>query len=327
MSNTVISTGSNTIIKNAEHVTYRAWFPVEAAGEYDYRFYFSNTVDSTWGDGSESYVGMSGGSYTIEKATVYDGGTEFDANVEPTVSAAVTFSGSAAKEVAPDETFWSNPVTLNVPEGHYLLWEWTVNGTNIPAISMSNLTYAYADKGDGKGFLYTNEIPVPQLVGCDRKVKTRIVTLGDSVTQGCQTSEFGYQFWAAQLLDQLGTEDYSLWNLGIGYARASDCARQGNWLNRIEADVRKITRTCTDAGIRTILWNSPPFDMTPELDGIRTAYNETVEGIAKDNGAIYFDVASLLADPSDASKTVYGQHPNDEGGTVITDALVKLIQE
>lgn len=327
VSNTVISTGSNTVIKNAEHVTYRAWFPVEAAGEYDYRFYFSNTVDSTWGDGSESYVGMSGGSYTIEKATVYDGGTEFDANVEPTVSAAVTFSGSAAKEVAPDETFWSNPVTLNVPEGHYLLWEWTVNGTNIPAISMSNLTYAYADKGDGKGFLYTNEIPVPQLVGCDRKVKTRIVTLGDSVTQGCQTSEFGYQFWAAQLLDQLGTEDYSLWNLGIGYARASDCARQGNWLNRIEADVRKITRTCTDAGIRTILWNSPPFDMTPELDGIRTAYNETVEGIAKDNGAIYFDVASLLADPSDASKTVYGQHPNDEGGTVITDALVKLIQE
>ena len=354
-----ISTGSNTVIKNAEHVTYRAWFPVEAAGEYDYRFYFSNTVDSTWGDGSESYVGMSGGNYTIEKATVYDGGTEFDANVEPTVSAAVTFSGSAAKEVAPDETFWSDPVTLNVPEGHYLLWEWTVNGTNIPAISMSNLTYAYADKGDGKGFLYTNEIPVPQLVGCDRKVKTRIITLGDSVTQGCQTSEFGYQFWAAQLLDQLGTEDYSLWNLGIGYARASDCARQGNWLNRavagadlitvafgtndiisgpyggtghatpeeIEADVRKITRTCTDAGIRTILWNSPPFDMTPELDGIRTAYNETVEGIAKDNGATYFDVASLLADPSDASKTVYGQHPNDEGGTVITDALVKLIQE
>ncbi len=295
----------------------------------------------------------------LKKATVYDGGTEFDANVEPTVSAAVTFSGSATKEVAPDETFWSDPVTLNVPEGHYLLWEWTVNGTNIPAIAMSNLTYAYADNGDGKGFLYTNEIPVPQLVGCDRKVKTRIVTLGDSVTQGCQTSEFGYQFWAAQLLDQLGTEDYSLWNLGIGYARASDCARQGNWLNRavagadlitvafgtndiisgpyggtghatpeeIEADVRKITRTCTDAGIRTILWNSPPFDMTPELDGIRTAYNETVEGIAKDNGATYFDVASLLADPSDASKTVYGQHPNDEGGTVITDALVKLIQE
>lgn len=28
VSNTVISTGCNTIIKNAESVTYRAWFPV-----------------------------------------------------------------------------------------------------------------------------------------------------------------------------------------------------------------------------------------------------------------------------------------------------------
>ena len=112
VSNTVISTGSNTVIKNAEHVTYRAWFPVEAAGEYDYRFYFSNTVDSTWGDGSESYVGMSGGSYTIEKATVYDGGTEFNANVEPTVSAAVTFSGSRDQRSRSGRNFWSDPVTL-----------------------------------------------------------------------------------------------------------------------------------------------------------------------------------------------------------------------
>ena len=56
VSNTVISTGSNTVIKNAEHVTYRAWFPVEAAGEYDYRFYFSNTVDSTRGEGRERYA-------------------------------------------------------------------------------------------------------------------------------------------------------------------------------------------------------------------------------------------------------------------------------
>ncbi|MFR0950842.1 MAG: SGNH/GDSL hydrolase family protein [Ruminococcus callidus] len=113
---------------------------------------------------------------------------------------------------------------------------------------------------------------------------------------GCQTSEFGYQFWAAQLLDQLGTEDYSLWNLGIGYARASDCAQQGNWLNRavagadlitvafgtndiisgpyggtghatpeeIEADVRKITRTCTMPASHDFV-ELPPFDMTPEL--------------------------------------------------------------
>ena len=124
VSNTVISTGCNTIIKNAESVTYRAWFPVEAAGSFDYRFYFSNTVDSTWGDGSDSYVGMPGGSYTIESAKVYDGGTEFDANVTPSVSVPVTFSnGSTTKEVQPDETFWSDTVNItdNIPSHNLYL--------------------------------------------------------------------------------------------------------------------------------------------------------------------------------------------------------------
>ena len=56
---------------------------------------------------------MPGGSYTIESAKVYDGGTEFDANVTPSVSVPVTFSnGSTTKEVQPDETFWSDTVNI-----------------------------------------------------------------------------------------------------------------------------------------------------------------------------------------------------------------------
>lgn len=358
VSNTVVSTGNNAVIRNAEHVTYRAWIPVEEAGKLDYCFYFSNTIDSTWDDGSENYAGMSGGSYTIERASIADAGTEFDANVTPENSTPVTFDGAASKEVSPDETFWSDPVSFDVPEGHYLLWEWTLNGTEIPAIRMSNMTYAYADKGDDKGYLYTNEIPLPVLFGADRDVKTRIVTLGDSVTQGCQTTDFACQFWAAQTLEQLGAEDYSLWNVGLGYARATDCALDGDWLERavagadlitvafgtndiisgpyggsghataeeIENAVRTITKRCTDAGVKTILWNSPPFDLAEELDAVRTDYNAQVESIAADCGAAYFDAATLLADPQDAAKTVYGQHPNDAGGTVLADALVEEIQ-
>lgn len=272
VSNTVVATGNNKTIDSAEHVTYRAWLPVEAAGSFEYCFYFSNAVDSTWEDGS---------------------------------------------------------------------------------------TYAYADQGNGKGFNYVNEIPLPQLFGCKREVKTRIVTLGDSVTQGCQTSDNAYQFWVAQTLDQLGTEDYSLWNLGLGYARATDCAAGGDWLNRavagadlitvafgtndiisgpyggsghataaeIEDAVRTITKKCTDSGVQTIVWNSPPFDLSVELEPIRTEYNATVASIAADCGAQFFDAASLLADPTDASKTVYGQHPNDEGGTVLATALAEKIRE
>ncbi|MFR0950843.1 MAG: hypothetical protein ACLSFT_10115 [Ruminococcus callidus] len=73
-----------------------------SGGEYDYRFYFSNTVDSM--GTAARLCGHVRRHHTIEKATVYDGGMEFDANVEPTVSAVDLFC-SAAKEVAPDETF------------------------------------------------------------------------------------------------------------------------------------------------------------------------------------------------------------------------------
>ena len=299
-----MATGNNKTIDSAEHVTYRAWLLVEAAGSFEYCFYFSNTVDSTWEDGSTSYAGKSGGKYTIESASIADGGTEFDPNVEPDSMEAVTFSGNSQKEVAPDETFWSDPVTLDVPENHYLLWEWTVTGTEIPCICMSNMTYAYADQGNGKGF-------------------------------------------------------NSLWNLGLGYARATDCAVGGDWLNRavagadlitvafgtndiisgpyggsghataaeIEDAVRTITKKCTDSGVQTIVWNSPPFDLSAELEPIRTEYNATAASIAADCGAQFFDAASLLADPTDASKTVYGQHPNDEGGTVLATALAEKIRE
>lgn len=127
---------------------------------------------------------------------------------------------------------------------------------------MSNMTYAYADQGNGKGF-------------------------------------------------------NSLWNLGLGYARATDCAAGGDWLNRavagadlitvafgtndiisgpyggsghataaeIEDAVRTITKKCTDSGVRTIVWNSPPFDLSAELEPIRTEYNATVASIAADCGA------------------------------------------
>ena len=78
--------------------------------------------------------------------------------------------------------------------------------------------------------------------------------------------------------------------------------------------------------MKTILWNSPPFDLAEELDAVRTDYNAQVESIAADCGATYFDAATLLADPQDAAKTVYGQHPNDAGGTVLADALVEEIQ-
>ena len=37
----------------------------------------------------------------------------------------VTFGGETKKDVKPDESYTSDTVTINIPEGHYLVWEWT----------------------------------------------------------------------------------------------------------------------------------------------------------------------------------------------------------
>ncbi|MBQ8724648.1 MAG: SGNH/GDSL hydrolase family protein, partial [Oscillospiraceae bacterium] len=329
VSNTVIATGSNKFISEAKSMTYRAWIPVEEYGSFEYAFYFSNTVDSTWERGTrQGYVGMPGGAYEIESAYIYDGGESFED--EPLNKTAVTFEGSASKSVASGETFWSDPVEFDVPEGHYLLWEWTITGEDIPCICMSGMTHAYADKG--QGFYYVNEIPLPVLFGCNRPVSNTVIPLGDSITQGCETTENACEFWAAEISKALGT-DTSLWNLGLGYSRATDAAQGGDWLQRaryadtvivafgtndiitgkygevgstsavrIKDALESITTVLTDAGCNVILMSAPPFDMIPEMEAIRTELNTYIPEIAETNDKVYyFDFASLLEDPDNTS--------------------------
>lgn len=358
-SNTVVATGNNKSVKKAENVTYRAYFPLEQYGEFEYKFYFSNTVDSTWDKGQFGYAGMSGDDYTIVSASVSQGdvvSNDFDTVLsgELTNTVPVTFDGgNTSKDVLSGETFWSDAITLNIEEGHYLVWEWTVSGTNIPCTCMSNLTPSCLSKDGGETFNYTNEIPLPQLIGCNKSVKTKIVALGDSITQGCQTSEYAYKYWASNVIDELGTTDYSLWNLGLGYARASDCALDGDWLERAKHSdvvfvafgtndivsgqygvftsskpedvanwIDTIVSTLTEAGCRVILFNAPPFNLDEDVNSLRVQLNELLPEVASKNGAEYFDFSTCLENPDDTTQSLYGQHPNDEGCKVTSDKLL-----
>lgn len=345
VSNTFISTSNNKKISSADNVTYRAYIPIEEYGEFEYCFYFSNTIDSTWGDGRSIYAGLHGGEYEIIDASVGDGGSGFED--EPVNMLPVTFNESTSKTVSPGETFWSDPVNINIAEGSLLVWEWSLKGENIPCINMSDLTPCYADGA------YTNEIPLPAMFGCDRKVKKTIAILGDSITQGCQTTSHAYKFWAADIAVNLGSE-YSLWNLGLGYSRASDIAQKGDWLNRaknadivlvaygtndivsgknidsgpssaeqIEEWIRITVKELKDAGCEVILFNAPPFDYDPVSEKIRTTFNENAPLIADEYNAELFDFASYLSDPSNPSAAKYGGHPNDEGCKIIADAFLE----
>ena len=347
-SNTFIATGSNYMYDDAEHVTFRTYFPIEAGGKTAYRFYFSNTVDSTWERGRYAFAGKPGGAYTIESARIADGGMTPEDGLTSLTD--VTFDGAAARDVAPGETFWSDPVTIDIPAGHSLVWEWTLTGTDIPCIRMTELAYSVAVTESGT--VYNMDVPAPQLIGAQRQTR-RLVCLGDSITQGAQTTPYANAFWVAQLSRALGAE-WSVWDLGLGYARASDCVLGGDWLERaktgdivtvafgtndlaagqygktvpctatdIEGWLRTIVQALTDAGCTVILFNAPPFDYDAETEAVRVALNERIPVIAAETGAAYFDWASLLSSPDDPAVPRYGGHPNDEGCQVIADAFLE----
>lgn len=349
VSNTVVSTGNNFYIEKAENITYRAYLPVEQYGELEYKFFFTNTVDSTYAKGKNAFVGKDGGAYTVSNAVIADGGTSTEDKI--TNRTPVTFGGKKTKEVAADESYWSDPVTMNIPEGHYMVWEWTVSGEGIPCNKMSSLT-STASSADGETFEFCDEIPLPQIIGAKRDVKHTVAAIGDSITQGCQTEQMKYEFWASKISTQLGS-DVAFFNCGLGWARASDAASNENWLSRVsqydtvivafgtndivsgkyggkkssaeEIDeyLDAIVSYLTEKGCDVILFNAPPQDFKETNEGVRTALNEKIPAIAEKYGAKFFDFSALLSTEDEPGKAVYGGHPNGEGGTVVADAFVK----
>lgn len=349
VSNTVVSTGNNFYIEKAENITYRAYLPVEEYGELEYKFFFTNMVDSTYAKGKDAFVGKDGGAYTVSNAVIADGGTSTEDKI--TNRTPVTFGGKETKEVAADESYWSDPVTMNIPEGHYMVWEWTVSGEGIPCNKMSSLT-STASSADGETFEFCDEIPLPQIIGAKRDVKHTVAAIGDSITQGCQTEQMKYEFWASKISTQLGS-DVAFFNCGLGWARASDAASNENWLSRVsqydtvivafgtndivsgkyggkkssaeEIDeyLDAIVSYLTEKGCDVILFNAPPQNFKKTNEGIRTALNEKIPVIAEKYGAKFFDFSAMLSTEDEPGKAVYGGHPNGEGGTVVADAFVK----
>ena len=348
--NTVISTGNNYMTDARNAVTFRIYFPVEQYGELEYQFYFSNTVDSTWERGRYSYAGKSGGAYQILNARIWTASSPDSDDASEPVE--ITFDGSTEKSVLPDETFWSDKINFSVPEGEYLVWEWTVQGEAIPCNRMTELAYSYIIKEDGSQE-YNMDVPCPQFIGTNRNVKKKIVCFGDSITQGAQTSAYAQNFWVSEISESLGS-DYAVWNIGCGYARASDAALCGNWLERaksgeivtlafgtndlavgqygqrtsssadeIESWLRTLIQELQNAGCHVILFNLPPFDFESETEAIRTEINTRIPVIAEETGCDFFDWNVLLENPDKAGSSLYGGHPNDEGCKVIAEAFLK----
>jgi len=363
VSNVPVGTGNNFIIQKGEPVKFRAraYFRPTVYGSFTWRFFFSNTVDSTFADGRTAYRGRSGGNWRILSASLSkapDSGNDRAQDVLTkaaplTDRTAVTFDGSTARDAAPDERFWSDPVSFTVEEGSYLVWEWELEGDGIPFTPDSQLP-VFTDWGSG--WKFTTDCPLPALLGCDRQVRKRICFLSDSITQGCGTAINGYEMWAAKIAKALGGE-YAVWNLGLGYGRGSDCASDGSsWLykakqcdtavlafgvNDLESGAygrgrgdtaeeflettETIIRLLENAGVEVIAGTIPPFSFRPAMTEQWRAANLAILAFAEREGRRLFDIERALdASPDFGNQYQYGAHPDGRGGTAAAEAFLAM---
>ncbi|AIQ45155.1 GDSL family lipase [Paenibacillus sp. FSL R7-0273] len=348
---TAVSTAANYIMNAAEPFThtYRTYVRLRENGSLTLKLWHSNSVDSTWDLGQEAKGSEPGGEWEIEAAYIADGGLVPNGTVTPGTQVAVTFNGAGSRQVAPGECFWSDEVQLELPEGHYLAFTWTIKtpapGKSFPynvegmLVSGFDAPGSLAGSETAEGFTESDKLLVaPSYIGYKKQVAKKLVFLGDSITQGVRTEKDAYTYWAARIAEGLGT-DYGLWNIGSGWGRAYDVAADGPWLNKAKqgdevlmvlgvndldigkrtadellGDLAAIVSTIKAANpaAKVILSTVPPFNFAEE----RETYWREVNAVIRNNSPAYvdrvFDIAAVLAEPAPQEHRIRPEYMSNE---------------
>lgn len=336
VSATAVSTAANFIIdcEVAFTHTYRTYIRLQENGRQQLRFWFSNAIDSTWDKGAVAEGGQLGGDWLIEAAFVADGGTGKDGSVVSGTQVPLTFDGSPTRLVRPGEKFWSDPVELNLPEGHDLAFTWTIaagSGRSVPYNCEQMLVTAYdapgkhAEEEEAGAFtLSENRLVMPAFIGCKKENVRRMVFFGDSITQGVRTAKDGYEYWVARIADKLGSE-YAIWNIGSGWARAYDAAADKAWLNKAkqgdqvlialgvndldigERSAEQLLGDLTtiisllkanNPAVDIILFTVPTFNFSEKREQEWRKVNETIRTAPPEGVSRVFDIAAILSQPA-----------------------------
>lgn len=342
------STSNNymLIFDEEKTVTGRIYYKVRKSGRYAYRFLFSDIVDSTFADGSVSRANLCGEGYEIVSA--YAGCLEA---VDNTVSAeecfeSVLFGGNTEKTVSPGEAYWSDEVSLDIKEGAYLVFEWTVRGKRM-AYTPDKIVPSFVKKENGE-FMASCEFPQPNLVGCDAESEKNLVFLGDSITMGLGTSVDGYNFWAARIARGLG-EKYAVWNIGLGYGRCQDAASDGVWLEKakqydiaavcmgvndilqgrsaeqLKADLTTVVDRLKEAGVKICLFTVPSFNWAEDKKPVWDEVNGYIEKVLGERVDYLFDMATASSSPDDRymARDKNNAHPTDEVCAYIAERFLE----
>ncbi len=361
-SNTIAATGNNGVLTSESTTTarYRAILKVQEHGSFKYRLFFSNNIDSTWGgvDAPQCYPDMETQPYKVIYAKLGTGTSVTD-DMSNVVS--LTFEGESEKYVKKNETYWSDDVTLNVPSGQQLIFEWEVSYTLIPATNVCSTYNSAVYDSETNTYKSSSLVPLPDLIGANRGNETRVAFLGDSITMGQGAGWSSYKFYAAQIADALG-KDISSWNLGLGYARANDVLKSNAWLEKakqndivviclgtndinsgiyegaesknfrtadeVYEDLRQIAKALEDAGCEVILMSTPPFRYwSTDRDAACLDVGERLEALATERGYGFFDTVAVWGSDDNKAMSKYpassnDYHPSAEGCTALAEAFI-----
>ena len=355
-SNTPVGSGNNKFLEITPGTyTYRMVIQPKFYGKHTWRFWYSNIVDSTWNMGAVSRSGLCGSRWQLLSASV--GVSKCNDLFAAPLSdlTPVTYEGEPSRTVQPAEQFWSDPVTLDIPAGNYLVFSWCVSfekGAILPCTPDSQVMCGIADGDhsadtDHTAFRLSTETVMPNLFGADLPVSTRMIFVGDSITQGIGSDPYQYNHWVAQISRNIG-DQISVWDIGLGYARAQDLGRNNAWLGKaMHGDIVCIMLGVNDLlqgineeeifdslwtaiqalrrnnpAVRIVLLTTPPFDYQGDTlyrwrNLIRRQKNVlrgVVDGL--------FETAPVWGKPSpEEHLSLYGGHPNARGSTAMAKAF------
>lgn len=316
----------------------RIFYKIFAGGKYNYSFMFTNTIDSTFSDGSHSSADLICDSWDIITLSIYISKTVSNC-LKSDNKIALTFNGNESKTVIPGEIFYSDIIELNCEKNDYVCLEIEYRG---------NGKIPYMEEMMIPSFIYENNewiegklTPLCASVLCDRNVEKKIGFFGDSITEGIGVFNNSYDWWCSQVAEIVG-EKYSYWNIGIGFGRAQDGALGGSWLNKallldtvtvcfgvndicqgysesvVKNSLNTIVTLLKNSGKRVILFTVPPFDYDNNKEKIWRNVNSYIKTELSRFVEVYDVVPIWGCETPNEHKAKYGGHPNEEGSKLLS---------
>lgn len=347
-SNSIAGSGNQLFFTSDPMISHtgRIFYRITQGGNFRYSLLFSNTMDSTFADGSISRAGIPCPAWHILSARAAACKSP-DPNILQDVDFRIlTFGGREEKQVASGEIFHCDAFPMDFASGDYLCLELTFRGAQIP-YHEETLLPVY--RKTENGWSACKHMPFPGRIGCDRPVKGRIAFLGDSITQGIGTEPNSYAHWNALIAHKL--PDFACWNLGLGYGRASDMALDSSWMCKakqndfavvcfgvndilqgrsaaqLTADLETIVSGLQGAGVKVLLQTVPPFDYSAQHKNIWETVNQYIREVLARQGSLVFDVVPVLGCQGASHMAKYGGHPDAAGCKVWAKALLPYMKE